>query len=236
MPAARRLWQTPPWALWTEEACAKMFISYSHPDEAAVGPQVNDARCARAPWYRRPGILIAPALAALIAEVGIIVSAPGEPGMALGGTTGTSATWSASFSLVSTDEWTPDPTAPPAPEAPPPAAPPAAAPPAAPPPAAAPPPPPPSELRLWYGEGRPSGIPAFVSITNNAGKPPVGCVYTAVAVAGPATSLNYTDTVNFTVTGSAETRLDRPGPQTGTTWHVTVTCDNGLSTSTDQVY
>jgi hypothetical protein len=213
----------------------KVFVSYSHHDEAAVRSPVNDRRRARAPWYRRPGIVTAAALAALVAEVGIVVSGPSEKGMVLGGTTGTSAPSSASFSLIATDEWTPDPAAPPAPE-PPPAAPQPAAPPAAAPPPAAPPPPPPSELRLWYGDGRPSGIPAFVSITNNAGKPPVGCTYRAVAVAGTAAAVNYTDTANFTVTGSAETRLDRPGPQTGTTWHVTVTCDNGLSTSLDQVY
>jgi hypothetical protein len=75
-----------------------------------------------------------------------------------------------------------------------------------------------------------------VSITNNADKPAVGCVYTAIAVAGPATTVNYNDTVSFSVTGSAETRIDRPGPATGTTWHVTVTCDNGLSTSQDKIY
>jgi hypothetical protein len=61
-------------------------------------------------------------------------------------------------------------------------------------------------------------------------------MYRTDAVAGTAAAVNYTDTLNFTVNGSAETRLDRPGPQTGSTWHVTVTCDNGLSTSQDQVY
>ena len=184
------------------------------------------------PWYRRPGILAAAAIAALIAEVGIFASGPGEPGT--GGTTGTGTPWSASFSLIATDYSTPDPTAPTAArrtDAPPPAAPPAAVP-----PSAAPPPPPPPELNLWYGDPRPNGIPAFVSITNNADKPAVGCVYTAVAVAGLGTRVNYTATANFTVIGSAETRIDRPGPATGTTWHVTVTCDNGLSTSQDHTY
>jgi hypothetical protein len=212
----------------------KVLIS-SYSDEAAARSPVNHPRRARAPWYRRPGILAAAAIAALVAQVGIFVSGPGERGMVLGGTTATSAPSSASFSLIATDEWTPDPNAPPAPE-PPPAAPPQAAPAPAAPAPAAPPPPPPSELRLWYGDGQPSGIPAFVSITNNAGKPPVGCTYRAVAVAGTAAAVNYTDTFNFTVTGSAETRLDRPGPQTGSTWHITVTCDNGLSTSQDHVY
>jgi hypothetical protein len=182
------------------------------------------------PWYRRPGIFTAAALVALIAEVGIVASGPGEPGTAPGGATGASTPRAASFSLIATGEWTPDPSGPTA-ETIPTAAPPAAAPPAAPPPQ-----PPPSELKVWYGDPRPNGIPAFVSITNNAGKPAVGCAYTAVAVAGPGTVVNYNDTVNFTVTGAEETRLDRPGPATGTSWHVTVTCGNGLSTSLDHVY
>lgn len=197
------------------------------------------------PRYWRPRILSAAAAAAFIALVGIIVSIPGGPGIAPDGTTGTSTPWSASFSMIATGWWTPDPPAPPPtatqPAAPPPAEAPAAASPraastAAPPPVAAPPPPPPPELTLRYGEGRPDGIPAFVSITNNANKPAVGCSYRAVAVAGEATLVNYVDTVNFTVAGSAETRLDRPGPATGSSWHVTVTCDNGLSTSQDVVY
>ncbi|HZE17297.1 MAG TPA: hypothetical protein VE197_17245, partial [Mycobacterium sp.] len=68
---------------------------------------------------------------------------------------------------------------------------------------------------------------AFVSITNNAGNPAVGCVYRSVAVAGQATIINYDRSDNFTVTGSAETRVDVVhGPATGSTFHVTVTCDN----------
>jgi hypothetical protein len=195
------------------------------------------------PQYRRPGILSAAAFAAfaaIIAEVGIIVLGPGEPGTTPGSTTGTSTPWSASISLIATGWWTPGPTEPPAAERPaaepPVVAPRPAAPPAAAPPTAEPPPPPPPELKLWYGNASPDGISAFVSITNNAGKPPVGCVYRAVAVAGPGTMVNYNDVVNFTVSGSAETRIDRPGPETGTTWHATVTCDNGLSTSQDRIY
>jgi len=190
------------------------------------------------PWYRRRGILIAAAFTALIAEVGITVSGPGDPGTAPGGTA-TSTPGSASFSLIATGFWTPDPTAPPAAEPPaaasPAAAPPAAAPRTEAPPAAAPPPPPPSELVLRYGDPSPDGIPAFVSITNNANKPAVGCVYRSPAVAGPATMVNVPD-VTFTVTGSAETRLDLHGPATGSTFHITVTCDNGLSTSVDKIY
>lgn len=76
----------------------------------------------------------------------------------------------------------------------------------------------------------------FVSITNNANKPPVGCVYRSVAVAGTATAIHYDHSDNFTVTGSAETRVDYHGPATGSTFHNTVTCDNGLSASQDVMY
>jgi hypothetical protein len=80
---------------------------------------------------------------------------------------------------------------------------------------------------------------AIVSITNND-KPAVGCVYRSVAVAGLATSINYNADHNFTVTGSAETRIPQGtgegAPATGSTFHTTVTCDNGLSTSRDVVY
>jgi hypothetical protein len=217
----------------------KVFTSYSRHDEAAPPPR-----------YRRPGVLIA--AAALTAAVGIIMSGAGEPDTAPGGTTGTSTPWSARFSLIATGWWTPDPTAPPA-AAPPAAEPPAAAPPAAAPqvaaphtaappaaaphtaapPAAVPPPSPPPELKLRQDH---SLAAAFVSITNNAGKPAVGCVYRAVAVAGQATIIHYDRSDNFTVTGSAETRIDYPGPATGSTFHTTVTCDNGLSTSMDNVW
>ena len=196
---------------------------------------------AASPWYRRPGILIA--AAALIAGVGIVVSGSREPGIAPGGTTGTSTPWSVSFSLVSTDIWEPPP------------APPAPAPPAPEPPAPEPPP--------WHTSRRQpaecgtaassaaasssasaAGVKvrrpveaAFVSITNND-KPAVGCVYRSVAVAGLAASVNFhVPVVNFTVTGSAETRIRTgEGPATGSTLHVTVTCDNGLSTSRDVMY
>ncbi|MDT5226088.1 MAG: hypothetical protein QOG19_3495 [Mycobacterium sp.] len=180
------------------------------------------------PWYRRHRILIAAAFAALIAELGITVSGPGDPGTAPGGTTGTSTPWSASFSLISTGWWTPDPTEPPAEHQ---TAPPAAAPRMVPPRAVAPPPPP-SELVF-----RREPLTAIVSITNNANKPAVGCVYRSVAVAGQATIIHYDHSVNFTVTGSAEARVQvGNGPATGSTFHVTVTCDNGLSTSQDVVY
>jgi hypothetical protein len=80
-------------------------------------------------------------------------------------------------------------------------------------------------------------LTAIVSITNNANKPAVGCVYRAVAVAGVAAGLHYDHSVNFTVTGSAETRVHvGDGPATGSTFHDTVTCDNGLSASQDVIY
>jgi hypothetical protein len=211
----------------------KVLTSYSRHDEAPP------------PRYRRPGVLIA--AAALTAAVGIIMSGAGEPGTAPGGTTGTSTPWSARFSLIATGWWTPDPTAPPAAE-PPAAEPPAAAPQvaapqvaaphtAAPhtaaPPAAVPPPSPPPELKLRQDH---SLAAAFVSITNNADKPAVGCVYRSVAVAGTATAINWNDSVNFTVTGSQETKIKYRGPATGSTFHDTVTCDNGLSTTMDNVW
>jgi hypothetical protein len=167
-----------------------------------------------------------------------------EPGTAPGGTTGTSTPWSSRFSLIATGWWTPDSTAPPAAEPPaaaqehPPAAPQVAAPQvAAPhraaPPAAVPPPPPPPELKLRQDH---SFAAAFVSITNNADKPAVGCVYRSVAVAGRATAIHWNDSINFTVTGSQETQIKYRGPATGSTFHDTVTCDNGLSTSMDNVW
>ena len=198
---------------------------------------------AGSPWYRRPGILIA--AAALVAGVGIVVSGPSEPGTAPGGATGTSTLWSASYSLIATDIWEPPP-APPAPPPPPAAPPPRRNPPrrhpavgtptwdppeVVPPP---PPPPPPPELVLRYDDPLTA---AFVSIANNANKPAVGCTYRSVATAGPAALVNYyVPDINFTVTGSEETRIRTgEGPATGSTFHITVTCDNGLSTSRGQL-
>jgi hypothetical protein len=201
-------------------------------------------------WYRRPGILIA--AAALTAEVGIVVSGAGGPGTAPDGTTRTSTPWSASFSLIATG-WIPTPEPPPAPPPPPP--PPVAAPPPPDPPAAEPavqaprrvatpvweppevvvpaPPPPPPPPQLVFRFDTPGT--ATVSITNHD-KPAVGCMLTSVAVAGTATMINYRRDYPFTVTGSEVTRIDPDGPATGSTFHVTVTCDNGLSSSLDTVY
>jgi len=186
------------------------------------------------PWHRRHGILIA--TAALVAQVGIIVSGPGEQDTVPGVTAGRSTPRSASFSLIGTGWWTPDPTAPaaaaPPAQAPQVAAPPAGAPGTVPPPAAVPPPPPQPELVLRFD----NPLTAVVSITNNANNPAVGCVIRIAPVAGPATMVTVPD-VNFTVIGSAPTTVNLPpGPATGSTFHDTVTCDNGLSTSRDGTY
>jgi hypothetical protein len=75
---------------------------------------------------------------------------------------------------------------------------------------------------------------------NNENKPPVGCVMRTVPVAGLAANVNYHVPDNpFTLTGSQEVRIPAGGslgPATGSTFHLTVTCDNGLSTSLDTVY
>lgn len=187
------------------------------------------------PRYRRPGALIA--AAALITAAGITSSGPGEPDNVPGGMTGTNTRWSTRFSLIATGWWTPDPTAPPAAASqlavPPAAAPRPAAPPVAGPPVAVPAPPPPSQVQLRQDH---SLAAAFVSITNNADKPAVGCVYRSVAVAGTAAAIKWNDSVNFTVTGSQETKIKYRGPATGSTFHDTVTCDNGLSASMDNVW
>jgi len=81
-----------------------------------------------------------------------------------------------------------------------------------------------------------SSAAVIVSITNNANNPPVNCVYRSVAVAGPAAAVNYDHSDNFTVTGSAETRINYHGPATGSNFHNTTTCDNGLSSTQDMTY
>jgi hypothetical protein len=99
-----------------------------------------------------------------------------------------------------------------------------------------PPPPPPPQLVLRYDDPITA---AFVSIANNANQAAVGCVLRSVAVAGVAAGINYNAEHAFTITGSEEARIPQgssEGPATGSTFHVTVTCDNGLSTSVDKVY
>lgn len=75
-----------------------------------------------------------------------------------------------------------------------------------------------------------------MSITHNENKPVVNCVFTTVAVAGPANAIGYSQVNNFTVTGSEATPIPAQGPTTGSTFHDTVTCDNGLSASHDGIY
>ena len=201
-------------------------------------------------WYRRPGILVA--AGALIAEVGIVVSGTGEPVNAPDGTTPTSTPWSASFSLIATG-WIPTPEPPPPPPpaaAPPPPEPVAEAPAPAPTRAASPvwdppeavappPPPPPPPPQLVFRLDDPITA-AFVSMTNHENQPAVGCLMRTVPVGGPAAAVNYNVPDNpFTLTGSQEARIPAGGslgPPTGSSWHLTVTCDNGLSSSLDAVY
>ena len=80
---------------------------------------------------------------------------------------------------------------------------------------------------------------AFVAITNNANQPAVGCVRRAVPVAGIAAGVNFgVPDEHFNVTGSDEARVPegRAGPPTGSTFQITVTCDNGLSASMEATY
>ena len=91
-----------------------------------------------------------------------------------------------------------------------------------------PPPPPPPEIRLRYETQTfpVQSITAFVRITNNENKPEVDCT--------------YSDGVNperpFSVTGSAESRIDIIAPPTNTLFHITVACDNGLVHKQDKTY
>ena len=61
-----------------------------------------------------------------------------------------------------------------------------------------------------------------------------------VPVAGPAAMVNYNVPDNpFSLVGSQEARIPAGGslgPASGLTWHLTVTRDNGLSSSLDTVY
>ncbi|MCV7290092.1 hypothetical protein H7J87_32680 [Mycolicibacterium wolinskyi] len=61
-------------------------------------------------------------------------------------------------------------------------------------------------------------------------------MFTSVAVSGTATAIGYRRDYPFTVAGSAETRIAPDGPATGSTFRVTVNCDNGLSSTIDTVY
>ena len=142
------------------------------------------------------------------------------------------------FKLIATDYWEPPPPPPPPPAAPAPAPAPVqryVPPEPAPPPS--PPPPPPPVLVMRLDE---PVTAAFVSMTNHENLPPVGCTMRTVALGGPAAMVNYgVPEEHFTVTGGQESRIPAGGsigPPTGSTWRLTVTCDNGLSTSLDKTY
>jgi len=81
---------------------------------------------------------------------------------------------------------------------------------------------------------------AFVSIANNPNNGPVGCTMNTVPTGGTAAMFNFGVPDNhFTVAGSEEARIPAGssiGPGTGSSFHLTVNCDNGLSTSLDTVY
>lgn len=85
-----------------------------------------------------------------------------------------------------------------------------------------PPPPAPSELQLRYDPPHFLGITAYVGITNNDNKPPVACTYR-----------DGINSIDFIVTGKDETPVNIPGIPLGATYHVTVTCKNGLSLMRD---
>ncbi len=69
------------------------------------------------------------------------------------------------------------------------------------------------------------GMRAVVGITNNENNPPVGCTYK-----------DQINTRPFTVTGSAPTNIDFFGLPTGTTYLITITCDNNLKKEHQEIY
>ena len=80
----------------------------------------------------------------------------------------------------------------------------------------------------------------FVSMANVPSGSTVGCRMTTVALSGVAASVGYQVADNvFTLVGSQETKVPAGGsngPATGSNWRVTVTCDNGVSSSLDGVF
>jgi hypothetical protein len=81
-----------------------------------------------------------------------------------------------------------------------------------------------SEITLRYDPPTLIGITAWVGITNNANNPAVSCTYSdGVNPARP-----------FTVTGSEETPIPIAGIPTGTVYNITVSCDNGRLTHSEQ--
>jgi hypothetical protein len=186
-------------------------------------------------WYRRPGVFIASA--AIAAGVSIVTLGPNDRDPVNIDAAKPIPTWSLGYILVTADPWAPDPqTAVPPPPAP------AAAPAYEPPatreyvPEYVPPPPPPPELTLRLDNPITS---AFVSMKNVPSGSTVGCHMTTVATSGLAASIGARVENDFTLVGTQDTRLpagSSNGPATGSSFNLTVTCDNGVSTSLDAVY
>jgi hypothetical protein len=79
----------------------------------------------------------------------------------------------------------------------------------------------------------------FVSMSNNPSGTPVGCRMNSGARSGTAAAIGWAKDDDFTITGSQEARIpagSSNGPATGSNFRLTVTCDNGTSTSMDTVY
>ncbi|MGX9673698.1 hypothetical protein [Mycobacterium sp. HM-7] len=195
-------------------------------------------------WYRRPGVIAA--TAAMAAGVSIAVIGPSDRDSVNFDASAPHATWSMGYILVTADPWAPDPQTAAPPPPPPPAAPPAPAAPAyeaparqyapqyVPPPAPPPPPPPQLNIRL----DNPITA-AFVSMANNPPGSTVGCHMNTVATSGTAAAVGWAADNDFSLTGGQEARVpagSSNGPATGSSFHITVNCDNGTSTSMDAVY
>lgn len=187
-------------------------------------------------WYRWPGVFVASA--AIAAGVSIAVLGPSDRDPAKIDAATPRATWSMGYILLTDDPWAPDPPPPPPPAPP---AEPAYDPPATreyvpayvPPP---PPPPPPPQVNLRLDNPITAAI---VSMANVPSGSTVGCHMNTVATSGTAAAVGWLADNDFTLVGTQETRVpagSANGPATGSNFHLTVTCDNGTSTSLDAVY
>lgn len=189
-------------------------------------------------WCRRRGVVVA--TAAIAAGVTIAALEPSDENSPKVDAATPHATFSIDYILVTADPWAPDPAPPPVAPAPP-AAPPAYEPPATreyvpayvPPP---PPPPPPPQLTLRLDNPITAAI---VSMTNAPAGSTVGCQMNTVATSGTAAAIGWKAENDFTLVGGQEARIpagSSNGPATGSSFRITVTCDNGTSTSMDAVY
>jgi len=196
-------------------------------------------------WYRRPGVFVASATIA--AGVSIAMLGPSDQDPAKIDAASPRATKSLEYILVTTDPWAPDPEPPPAPAAPPPpAAPPTYDPPAYNPPATreyvpqyVPPPPPPAPPPQVSLRVDNPITAVFVSMANVPPGSTVGCQLADVALSGAAAAIGWRKDEGFTLVGTQETIIPAGpanGPATGSNFRLTVTCDNGTSSSLDVVY